>query len=91
MKVTVALLAMSFVVALAAIMYAVSTNRSSAASLCEEVEAIKTQIRATVRGQAANAQQYVGRIPGYTQADADRAKRSEQATLRRFGRRSCPR
>lgn len=58
--------------------------------LCGEIAAIKAQIVATLRSSSGGSQQLVGRIPGYTQADADLAEARLQQALRRFHPRPCP-
>lgn len=58
--------------------------------LCGEITAVKGQIVATLRSSSGSAQTLVGRIPGYTEADARRAEMRLQAALRRFAPRPCP-
>lgn len=58
--------------------------------LCGEIAAIKSQIVATLKSSSGSSQRLVGRIPGYTQADADRADARLHAALRRFRPRPCP-
>ena len=58
--------------------------------LCSEIKAVKEQIVVTLQSQSGSAQELVGRIPGYTQADADRAEARLQEALQRFAPRRCP-
>jgi hypothetical protein len=58
--------------------------------LCGEIKAVKEQIVETLRSSSGGSQALVGRIPGYTQADADRAEARLHAALKRFAPRPCP-
>jgi hypothetical protein len=58
--------------------------------LCGEIKAVKAQIVFTLRSSSGSAQKLVGRIPGYTQADADKAEKRLQEALKRFAPRPCP-
>src|SRR4029079_15005895 len=58
--------------------------------LCSEIKAVKEQIVETLRSSSGSAQELVGRIPGYTQADADKAEARLKTALERFAPRPCP-
>lgn len=65
-------------------------QRETIKIVCAELASVKAQILATLRSSEGQAQQLVGRIPGYTQADADLAEKRLQEAIGRFRPRPCP-
>jgi hypothetical protein len=67
-----------------------AAGRRADRKICVEVEKVKVQLVSTLRSNRGQARSLVGRIPGYTAADARAAEMRLQEALRRFEPKECP-